>query len=47
MKERDLFDLACVPNMEYYTGIIFKVYSKYVEEPIIKYSRAEHPVNKS
>ena len=39
MKERDLFDLACVPNMEYYTGIIFKVYSKYVEEPIISGGR--------
>ena len=26
MKQQDLFDLACVPNMEYYTGIIFKVY---------------------
>ena len=39
MKEQDLFDLACVPNMEYYTGIIFKVYSKYVEEPIISGGR--------
>ncbi len=39
MKEQDLFDLACVPNMEYYTGIIFKVYSKYVEKPIISGGR--------
>lgn len=39
MKQQDLFDLACVPNMEYYTGIIFKVYSKYVEEPIISGGR--------
>ena len=39
MKEQDLFDLACVPNMEYYTGIIFNVYSKYVEEPIISGGR--------
>ncbi len=39
MKQQDIFDLACVPNMEYYTGIIFKVYSKYVEEPIISGGR--------
>lgn len=39
MKEQDLFDLACVPNMEYYTGIIFNVYSKFVEEPIISGGR--------
>lgn len=39
MKGQDLFDLACVPNMEYYTGIMFKVYSQYVEEPIISGGR--------
>ena len=39
MQEQDLFDLACVPNMEYYTGIIFNVYSKFVEEPIISGGR--------
>lgn len=45
MKHRDLFDLACVPNMEYYTGIIFKVYSKYVEEPIISGGRYDKLYN--
>ncbi len=45
MKEQDLFDLACVPNMEYYTGIIFKVYSKYVEEPIISGGRYDKLYN--
>ena len=39
MKEQDLFDLACVPSMDYYTGIIFKVYDKHVEEPIISGGR--------
>ena len=42
MKEQDLFDLACVPTMQYYTGIIFKVYSKYVEEPIISGGRYDN-----
>lgn len=39
MKNQDLFDLAFVPNMEYYTGIVFKVYSQYSSEAIISGGR--------
>lgn len=39
MKNQDLFDLGFVPTMEYYTGIVFKVYSKYSSDSIISGGR--------
>lgn len=41
-----IFDLSMVPNMEYYTGIIFKVYSEYVPEPIITGGRYDKLLEK-
>lgn len=34
-----IFDLAMVPKMEYYDGLMFQVYSKYVPNPIVSGGR--------
>lgn len=41
-----IFDLSMVPKMQYYTGIIFKVYSEYVPEPIITGGRYDKLLEK-
>ena len=38
-KKQILFDLGFVPSMQYYTGVVFKVYSKDVSQPIISGGR--------
>jgi len=38
-KENVIFDLGMCPTMEYYTGIMFKVYSPYSPEPIVSGGR--------
>ena len=39
MKENVIFDLSMCPSMEYYTGLMFKVYSSYSPEAIISGGR--------
>ena len=39
MKENIIFDLSMCPSMEYYTGLMFKVYSSYSPEAIISGGR--------
>ena len=41
-----IFDLSMVPKMQYYTGIIFKVYSEYVPDPIITGGRYDKLLEK-
>ncbi len=41
-----IFDLSMVPKMKYYTGIIFKVYSEYVPDPIITGGRYDKLLEK-
>lgn len=38
-KEDIVFDLGMVPSMNYYTGFMFKVYTKYCPEPVISGGR--------
>jgi ATP phosphoribosyltransferase regulatory subunit len=38
-KNRIIFDLGMVPTMDYYTGMMFKVYSKYSPEAIVSGGR--------
>lgn len=39
MKDNVIFDLSMCPSMEYYTGLMFKVYSSYSPEAIISGGR--------
>lgn len=41
-----IFDLSMVPKMQYYTGLIFKVYSEYVPDPIITGGRYDKLLEK-
>ena len=38
-KENVIFDLSMCPSMEYYTCLMFKVYSPYSPEPIVSGGR--------
>ena len=38
-KENIIFDLGMCPTMEYYTNLMFKVYSPYSPEPIVSGGR--------
>lgn len=41
-----IFDLSMVPTMEYYTGLMFKVYSEYAPNPIISGGRYDKLLDK-
>jgi ATP phosphoribosyltransferase regulatory subunit len=41
-----IFDLSMVPNMDYYSGFMFKVYSEYVPDPIIAGGRYDRLLEK-